>query len=289
MYMKKCLFALIAIMLMYSGPVYALHYWEVYNGDYINTAYHRAFGRDATAAEVKYWDRDDVRKKFVGEYQEQSPSDKAIGHQKAMEASQNKLVTQLKRYFVTPEGGPELQATIERSYKTAFNRLPTPQEFAYWQNECKTKNMGYEDLIRAHQKWEQSGVKADERLTMIKRAYSEVYGRDAEKKEIDYSMVDIPKKGIIYDQLCNYLKDWTSGGSREQIKELENIVRRAYSKASVSSGPNTDQMRTAMNYVTSKRPFFQELVDWVKKTNTLNVQVAPPSGTTPVKVPSFKK
>ena len=246
-----------------------------YNTDYINTAYQRAFGRNATAAEIQYWSEKSVRDKFLGEGD-------TIG--KAVENVNNKLVTQIKKWLGMPEGAAELQATIERSYKAAFNRLPTPEEFAYWQKECKAKNMGYEDLIRAHQKWEQTGVKADERLAMVRKAYTEVYGREPVKKEIDYWMADIPKKGIVYDQLCNYLKDWVSGNSREQIQELEGVIKRAYAKASVN-GPNPDQTRAAMSYVTSKRPFFPELVQWVKTTNKpLNVQVTPPPAS--VKVPA---
>jgi len=260
-----------------------------YNGDYINTAYHRAYGRDATADEVRYWDRDDVRDKFA-RYCDDSDghvADKCLAD--AREHSQNLFVTSLKQYLQKPEGAAELKGTIERSYMAAFNRPPNLKEFAYWQSECKSKGFGYEDLISWHKKWEQSGVRADERLAMIKKAYMEVYGRDAAQKEIDYWNVEVPQKGIIYDQLCNYLKDWVSGSNREQIQELENLVRRAYAKAPVSSGPNSEQMKTAMNYVSSKRPFFNELVNWVRKENTLKVQVSPPTDATPVKVPSFKK
>jgi hypothetical protein len=257
-----------------------------YNGDYINTAYQKAYGRDATADEVRYWDRLDVRNKFKGGDCWESDS-ACINHNRVV--AQNKLVIQLKKAFSTPGGGQELKATIDRSYMAAFNRLPSPQELAYWQTECKSRTWGYEELIPAHKKWEQTNVKPNERLAMINKVYPEVYGRAAKQKEIDYWMTEIPKKGIIYDQLCNYLKDWISGNSREQIEELEGVIRRAYAKASVSSGPNPEQMKAAMNYVTSKRPFFGEFVNWVKKENTLKVQVAPPAGTTPVKVPSFKR
>jgi len=278
--------ALLFWIFIIAGEVQA-NVATTYNGDYINTAYQKAYGRDATADEVRYWDRPDVRNKFrVGNCWE---SDSAcINHNR--EVAQNRLVIQLKKAFSTPEGGPELKATIDRSYKIAFNRLPNPEELAYWQAELKARTWGYEELIQSHKKWEQTGVKPEERLAMIKKAYTEVYGREATQKEIEYWMVDIPKKGIIYDQLCDYLKDWVSGSSREQIQELENLIRRAYAKASVSNGPNPEQMKSAMNYVTSKRPFFNEFVNWVKKENTMKLQqVAPPASATPVKVPSFKR
>lgn len=182
-----------------------------------------------------------------------------------------------------------MKATIDRSYRAAFNRLPNPEELAYWQTELKkphekAEHVGYEYLIIAHKKWTQTSVKPEERLALINAAYTQVYGRAPLKKETDFWMADIPKKGILYADLCNYLKDWVSGNSKEQIQDLEDLIRRAYGKASVS-GPNTEQMKTAMNYVTSSRPFFSQLVDWIKKQPAVKL----PAGATPVKVPSFKR
>jgi hypothetical protein len=200
----------------------------------------------------------------------------------------------LTKYFSTPEGGPELKATIDRSYKAAFNRLPNPEELAYWQTELrkpreKAEHMGYEYLILAHKKWMQTSVKPQERTVLIQTAYAEVYGRPPSTKEADFWMADMPKKGVLYAELCNYLKDWISGNSKEQIRDLEDLIKRGYVKASVSSGPNPEEMKLAMNYVTSKRPSFNEFVDWVKREHTMKVHVAPPAATTPVKVPSFKR
>lgn len=264
--------------------------YVTYNADDINPAYRWAFGRDAKPDEFAYWSRNDIRNKFKKDACSGVTGFAAnkLEHSDCMKQSRSDarimLAQQIKSYLRTPEGAPELKATIDRSYKAAFNRLPNPQEFAYWQTECKTKNMGYHDLIVAHKKWEQTGVKSDERLAMIKSVYTGVYGRDPDRKEIDYWMAVIPKEGIIYEELCNNLKNWISGNSSEQIHELENVIRRAYAKASVT-GPNAEQMKLAMNYVTSTRPFFSQLVDWVKKEGAAKL----PAGAMPVKVPSFKR
>ena len=267
--------------------------YVTYNADDINPAYQKAFGRDAKPDEFAYWSRNDIRNKFrkdacpgvAGKYADLYIHSQCMSDSR--EQAKYMFLQQLKSYFRTPEGGPELKATIDRSYKAAFNRLPNPEEFAYWQAELKTRTWGYEDLIKAHKKWEQTSVKPEERLAMINKAYNEVYGRPPAQKEIDFWMADIPKKGIIYAELCNYLKDWISGKTGEQIKELENVIKRAYSKAAVK-GPNSEQMKTAMNYVTSNRPFFTQLVDWVKKQPALKVPAAA-SPTAPLKVPSFKR
>jgi hypothetical protein len=240
-----------------------------YGSGYVNTAYRRAFGRNATAAEMEYWSRRDVSIKFdrTGDNPE--------------EASQNALVTEIKKYLGKPEGAAELRATIERSYRGCFNREPTPQDLAYWQSECKARNMGFEDLVRAHGKWLQSPQGEEYRNHMVLTVYPEVYGRPCTQKERDYWMAELKSKGYPYVQLRKFLFDWMLGSGKEQVAELENTIRRAYTKASLPP-PNAEQLKTAMTEESAKKYMFAELVDYVKKTN-------PAAASTPVKVPSFKR
>lgn len=194
-----------------------------YNADDINPSYQKVFGRDAKPDEFNYWSRNDIRNKFA---QTCEGAVNTLDHDHCVNWARKRasylLVQQLSGYFNTPEGGPELKATIDRFYRAAFNRFPNPEELAYWQAELKkphekAEHVGYEYLIIAHKKWTQTSVKPEERLALINAAYSQVYGRAPLKKETDFWMADIPKKGILYADLCNYLKDWVLGNSKEQI------------------------------------------------------------------------
>jgi hypothetical protein len=271
-----------------------------YNADEINPTYQKAFGRDAKTEEFAYWSRNDIRAKFSknlcltgssGTLESvYSLRDKCAND--SHKAALHMFFAQVLTYFNTPEGGPELKATIDRSYRAAFNRLPNPEELAYWQAEMKkgahlngtVLTGGYEYLIIQHKKWTQTSVKPEERLALINSAYAQVYGRAPVKKETDFWMSDIPKKGVLYADLCNYLKDWISQNGKEQIQDLEDVIKRAYAKAGVS-GPNAEQMKLAMNQETSHRYDFAQLVEWVKKEGG----VKPPAGAMQMRVPSLKR
>jgi hypothetical protein len=247
------------------------------SSDDINRFYNRAFGRNAKTEEIQYWLRPDVQAKFP-----QSGKGRKAGETERVR--EDLMVKEMKKYLTKPEGAQELRDTIDRSYKASFNRAPTADDFAFWQSEVKAKNLGYEDLIKAHKSWEQSAKGEAYRVDMINKVYPEIYGRGPSDQEMNYWKNELKNKGYTYDQLRGYLQTWYTGSSEAQRKELSDTVTRAYARAGLAS-PTQEQMKTAMAYVSTKRPAFVELVKWVRSTHT--------SGSTPepakVKVPSFKR
>jgi hypothetical protein len=121
------------------------------------------------------------------------------------------LVSQHIEYLVGLSGQRELAELVPRSYEAAFGRPPAAFELSAWQDNIRTRRIGYLQVVSDHLDYLVGATGAGELEDMITRSYQRVFGRAPFDNEKSYWVGEVKAHRYQFSQLVQFHNRYKAG------------------------------------------------------------------------------